>query len=1073
MKKHLLHLLPVAISLFTALNSFGQNGDLYWKPITTANKGAVVKENKRDLTKLKLFELNIEAMKKILAGSPKRAAGILSNIVVSFPDHDGKLDNYTVYENSNMDPALAEKYPDIKSYIGKAVGDPTALIYFSISPLGLQTMLLKASNEPIFIEPYTKDLKSYAVYRNSERPKSPFKFECHTIDQAIRKTTANRDAVRPNADDGILRTLRLAASANGEYTAYYGGTVALALAAINSSVTRINAIFETDLGLHLNLIANTNLLIYTNAATDPYSDGSNSSAWTSEVQANIDAVIGNANYDIGHMFDVGAGGGNGGCIGCVCDAGVKGQGWSSIVLSREDFFDVEILAHEMGHQLGGNHTFTSVGDEGTIAQVEAGIGATIMSYSGYGTPGVDDYLTAPYAYFHAVSIQQITDNLKSKTCPTSTATGNAIPTANAGADYTIPKGTPFALSGEASDANNPTGLTFNWEQMDRGNPSASIPNVNSTTGPAFRNFDISTNKVRYFPELPTILAGATATTFEALPNVARTLNFRFIVRDNHAGGPANNSDDVVVTVDGNTGPFAITSNLSGTYSGSSSQTVTWSVNGTNTGTPNVRISLSTDGGLTFPTVLLASTSNDGSQAVTLPNITTTTARIKVEAIGNIFFDISNNNFSINAVANSFVITASAGANGSISPNGAVSVASGSSQAFTITPNSCYKVADVKVDNVSQGAITSYTFSNVTAPHTISATFSLLTYTITASAGPGGTISPNGASNVNCGTNKTYTISPNTGYSVQDVKVDGNSQGPITTYTFNNVTAPHTISATFTNACTAPSMPGPISGQTTNLCGGGYFTYSIAPVPGATSYIWSVSGNSACTISGSTTATTVKIRLASYFYGTVTLTVRAKNSCGTSQARSLMLKDEPAAPASITGPSNVAKYQSNLVYEVPYTSGLSYYWSVEGGTITSKPAPNKIVVKWGRYSGKVKIKLGNKCGYSSWTEKQITVSSAGHDNDIENPVTEMPYLKTYPNPAASNTSVVFNARNTAAKYRVEVRDIAGRLITTRSGNTVKGVNVENLDVSKYAASMYIINLTVEGEAPRAIRLIKAD
>ena len=173
----------------------------------------------------------------------------------------------------------------------------------------------------------------------------------------------------------------------------------------------------------------------------------------------------------------------------------------------------------------------------------------------------------------------------------------------------------------------------------------------------------------------------------------------------------------------------------------------------------------------------------------------------MEAIGNIFFDISNNNFSINAATSSFTITATAGPNGSISPSGAVSVASGANQVFTITPNSCYKVADVKVDNVSIGAVTTYTFMNVTAAHTISATFSLLTYNITASAGAGGTISSNGVTSVNCGANKTYTITPNSGYSVQNVLVDGNPQGPVTSYTFSNVMAPHTISASFTNACT--------------------------------------------------------------------------------------------------------------------------------------------------------------------------------------------------------------------------------------------------------------------------------
>ena len=146
----------------------------------------------------------------------------------------------------------------------------------------------------------------------------------------------------------------------------------------------------------------------------------------------------------------------------------------------------------------------------------------------------------------------------------------------------------------------------------------------------------------------------------------------------------------------------------------------------------------------------------------------------------------------------FTITASAGTGGSISPSGAVSVDYGANKTFTITPNSGYAILDVMVDGVSQGAITTYTFSNVTANHTISAAFSPVTFTITASAGTGGSISPNGAVSVDYGASKTFTITPNTGYAILDVIVDGASIGVVTTYTFNNVTANHTISAAFAN-----------------------------------------------------------------------------------------------------------------------------------------------------------------------------------------------------------------------------------------------------------------------------------
>jgi len=148
----------------------------------------------------------------------------------------------------------------------------------------------------------------------------------------------------------------------------------------------------------------------------------------------------------------------------------------------------------------------------------------------------------------------------------------------------------------------------------------------------------------------------------------------------------------------------------------------------------------------------------------------------------------------------YYITASAGANGSISPSGSVGVVAGENQSFTITANSGYQVADVLVDTVSQGAVTSYTFTNVQANHTISASFSALPqYTIDASAGASGSISPSGSVSVTEGDDQAFTITPNGGYQVSDVMVDGDSVGAVTSYTFSNVQANHTISASFVDA----------------------------------------------------------------------------------------------------------------------------------------------------------------------------------------------------------------------------------------------------------------------------------
>ena len=306
----------------------------------------------------------------------------------------------------------------------------------------------------------------------------------------------------------------------------------------------------------------------------------------------------------------------------------------------------------MRHQFGGNHTFTH-SNEGTGVQMEPGSGSTIMGYAGITNLDVQPHSDP---YFHAISIQQVTNYIKTTTCQTTTVTGNAIPTANAGLDYTIPKSTPFMLTGVGTDANGDV-LTYNWEQMNS-QSTAAAPSATKTTGVNYRSYNPTTSPIRYFPKMSSILLGATTTagseiTVEALSSVARTLNFRLTVRDNRAGGPANNSDDTVITVNGTAGPFTVSSpNTAVSYVGNSTQTVTWSVAGTTANGvnyANVDILLSTNAGSTW-TTLLAATPNDGTQAITIPNTPGTQKRIMVKGTNHIFFDVSNANFTITAAA---------------------------------------------------------------------------------------------------------------------------------------------------------------------------------------------------------------------------------------------------------------------------------------------------------------------------------------------------------------------------------------------------------------------------------------
>ncbi|SDX64155.1 Por secretion system C-terminal sorting domain-containing protein [Lutibacter oricola] len=625
--------------VFTLNYGFSQTN-----PWSTSSKNiSTALQGKNEISNnFKVFSLNVDQLKIALATSPKRGGYLQkSSTIIEFPNANGEFERFTIFEASTMHPDLQARFPNIRSYAGQGIDNPASTIRFSVSPIGFKSMILTSGRDAVFMEPYSKDLKDYMVYSKKSKTASLNEFECLVKDNVSNKIKSGLTA-RPNADDGILRTYRLAMSATGEFTQYFGGTKAQALAAINATMTRVNGIFEIDFGVTMNLIANTDDVIYTSANSDPYTSSLNS-----QLQSTLTSVIGEANYDVGHLVHNGSNNGNAGCIGCVCVDGSKGSGFTSHTVPEGDNFDVDYVAHELGHQFGGNHTWTFNGNEGTNAQVEPGSGSTIMGYAGI--TGATDVQSHSDPYFHAMTIQQITNYVKTTSCQTNTNTGNNVPTALAGSDYTIPKSTPFILTGDGTDADGDN-LTYVWEQMDENNASSTYPSTTATTGVAFRSFSPSTEKTRTFPQLSTVLAGNTSTQWETVPSVGRSLNFRLTVRDNVAGGGTNNSDDMVVTVNSSAGPFVVSApNSSLTWNVGQLQTVTWDVAGTNGSAVNcqtVNVLLSTDGGNTFPISLAAGVANDGSQQITVPNNIGTQNRIKVEAADNIFFDISNTNFAI-------------------------------------------------------------------------------------------------------------------------------------------------------------------------------------------------------------------------------------------------------------------------------------------------------------------------------------------------------------------------------------------------------------------------------------------
>jgi hypothetical protein len=594
------------------------------------------------------FNLDHSRLQPLLNNAPKELnqSAIPSTALITLPMPDGKLQRFRFVESPVMAPELAAQFPEIKTYVGQGIDDSTATVRFDSIPSGFHAQIL-SPNGAVYIDPYFHgNTNLYACYYKRDYRRAAGDFTCFAADESI---TVKKSGAKPLAvGDNSLRTYRLACAATGEYTQFFGGTVAGGLAAIVSAINRVTGIYESETGIRLVLVAKNNLIVYTNPNTDPYT-GNNPSLLLTQNQSNLDYIIGNTNYDIGHVFST-AGGGMAG-VGVTCVPGSKAYGETGIYPPTGDAFWIDYVAHEMGHQFGASHTFNGgasgcAGNRCASTAFEPGSGSTIMAYAG--VCGSDNLQPHSDPYFHSASLEQIKSFITcaaGSACTSVTALTNNSPVIDAGANFTIPKGTPFALSATGSDPDGDP-PTWCWEERDLG-PCIALTAPDNGTSPLFRSFNPTTNSSRIFLRLTDIINN-TVTPGESLPTTNRTMHFRVTARDNHLGGGGVSSADMQVTVFANAGPFRITApNSPITWSGY--QTITWDVAGTTSPPINaakVNILLSTNGGLSFSILLAANVPNSGIQDIILPSITTSTARFKIQASDNIFFDISRANFSI-------------------------------------------------------------------------------------------------------------------------------------------------------------------------------------------------------------------------------------------------------------------------------------------------------------------------------------------------------------------------------------------------------------------------------------------
>ena len=631
------------------------NTEMLWQDqanIIAARGTSTTVSNERGVTNARALILNTEAMKSLLVHASNNSniqARAAQQLSLELPLPDGSNVVLSLVSTKILPAVLAEKFKGIRTYkVAKANGNIVAG-RVDFTELGFRAMLQTSDGQTLFIDPASNgSSQDYLSYKKSEQTKRyDFQYNNDEIHgNAALSSLSQRVAARTRSNEGIIE-YRIAIAATAEYTQLQGGSVSSALSAMVTTLNRVNHVYEQSLGIRLTLVEQNDQLIYTNTSTDPYSNY-NIESMLAENQRNLDLVIGSANYDIGHVF--GTSGGGLAYIGSVCSSTSKARGASGIRNPNNDSFDIDYVAHEIGHQFGATHTFNSnqgictSGARTARSAFEPGSGSSIMSYAG--GCGTDNVQSFADAMFHSGNIEQINKNVLTGTasaCGTVYQTDNTAPLAIAGNSFTIPAHTPFELKAQALDADDDV-LRYSWEQIDTG--SASALTLDNGNNPLFRILPPTEESTRSFPAISTILGNETLKG-ETLPSTDRFLNFQLAVYDGHH---APSLDRVSIKVVNSGEAFKLKAPAT-QYAQGTRPTIYWNTANTQSSPINcssVDLKLSIDGGNQFDIVVARGIPNTGSAVISLSNTipSTSSGRFKLSCSNSIFFSISSSNFAI-------------------------------------------------------------------------------------------------------------------------------------------------------------------------------------------------------------------------------------------------------------------------------------------------------------------------------------------------------------------------------------------------------------------------------------------